>query len=215
MSRPPAVSALLSLVLLSVPALASAKIPERIFCRVPTVLVGSNAGALMPSCAESAAPGAGRSEGFFLCIREASNGPMAFEQITLDLSAAGCRLFGDDRPGMTVDCVAKTIRGFTNPRGEITFAPRFGGVENAALVRIFVEAFPLAEVPARSTDLDADGTTGIADFARVAANLLSGASDPSTDFDPCAGPTSTTTLPDFALFARELLRSTSAAVACP
>ncbi len=69
-------------------------------------------------------------------------------------------------------------------------------------------------IPAHSTDLDANGSTGLCDFTRVASNFLEGGHDPSTDFDPCAGEPGVTSLGDLVVFAGPLLHGGTGAV-CP
>ena len=105
---------------------------------------------------------------------------------------------------------------FTNAEGVAVLRPRFAGSSATADVLVHVDGVILRWLTAASTDVDGDGTTGLADFARFAPALLSGAHDPTLDFDGGTPETAgRVTLADFAIFGRELLRSTTPAIACP
>ncbi len=199
----------------AVPALA--KVPDPRFSRVSTVIVGTTSGASLSSCTSGgyAPPGGNRTDGFYVEVREVNNAPLWFETVTLDFSRTTLHLLADDTPGTTVDCAARTITRITGSDGVAVFRPRFCGQANGADVIVSVDGVWLRELPARSTDVDGDGTTGLMDFARVAGNLLDGSADPATDFDPCtAGSAGKTTLSDFALFAGELLHGARGS-SCP
>jgi hypothetical protein len=196
---------------------AHAKPADPRFSRVSTLVLGTSSGAGLPSCMTggwSSAPET-RVDGFYVEAREVNNGPLWYEPVTLDFSRTTLRLLADDTPGTTVDCVARTITRLTGQDGIAVFQPRFCGHSAGRDVIVSVDGVWLRELPARSTDVDGDGTTGLLDFARVAANVLAGSADPATDFDPCAaGSEGRTTLADLALFARELVRE-ARGTACP
>lgn len=208
MSPRPVLAALaLALVNAGAASPAQAKIPDPRFCTLPTLVLGSTSGAPLPSCSALPSGPATRTTGCRLVLRDINNAPLRGEVVTLDFSATPIRLLADDSPGVTVDCVARTLRGVTDAQGVVVFHPRFCGDSAGGAVQIQADGFVLDEVPARSTDVDGDGTAGIADFARVGRNFLQGTLDPATDFDPCsAGSEGRTTLADFAIFAAELLR---------
>jgi hypothetical protein len=194
-----------------------AKVPDPRFSRVSTVVVGTTSGTSLTTCTSGgyAPPGGNRVDGFYVEVREINNTPLWFETVTLDFSRTSLHLLADDTPGTTVDCAARTITRVTGSDGVAVFRPRFCGQSSGADVIVSVDGVWLRELPARSTDVDADGRTGLMDFARVARNLLDGSDDPATDFDPCsAGSAGKTTLSDFALFAGEMLRD-ARGTACP
>lgn len=193
-----------------------AKVPDPRFSRVSTVVTGTTSGSSLPGCLEGAGVPSTRVDGVHVEARDVNNGPLWYEPVTLDFSRTTLRLLADDTPGTTVDCAARTITRLTGQDGLAVFRPRFCGHADGKAVIVTVDGVWLRELEARSTDVDGDGTTGLADFARVAANFLSGAADPATDFDPCApGSAGITTLGDFVLFAGELLRGSSGSPACP
>ena len=196
---------------------AAAKIAYPPSSDVPPVLVGCPSGAALPSCSDRADAPASSVAGYRVRIVDVSNTPLAFTVVTLDFSQANVRLLGDDRAGTTVDCAAKTISRTTDLDGVAVFAPRFCGSTSGDDVLVHAEGVWLRRVPARSTDVDADGTTGLQDLTRVARNLFGGSTDTSTDFDPCtAGSEGRTTLTDFVLFAAEYLRNSGApTTVCP
>lgn len=58
---------------------------------------------------------------FQVTVRDLANNPIANSQVTLDL--ANCpdiRLCSDAIAGLTIDCVTKTVRAFTDPAGQVT-----------------------------------------------------------------------------------------------
>jgi len=217
MDRRRTILALLAVLCLTVSTTAQAKVPDPRFCRVSTLVLGTSSGAGLPGCMTGGWSGAPttRVDGFYVEAREVNNGPLWYEPVTLDFSRTTLRLLADDTPGTTVDCVARTITRLTGQDGIAVFQPRFCGQSNGRDVVVSVNGVWLRELEARSTDVDGDGATGLMDFSRLAANLLEGSADPATDFDPCAaGSEGRTTLADFALFARELLRE-ARGTACP
>ena len=194
---------------------APAKVPDPRFTRVPAPIVGSVSGAMLPSCSGTGSTAAERIDGFRVETRDVNNSPLWFKPVTLDFSQSTIRLFADDTPGVTVDCAARTVTALTDQHGVVVFRPRFGGSSSGATILVTSDGVELRQIAARSTDVDGDGTTGLADFARVGRNFQDGSADPSTDFDPCApGSEGRTTLSDFAIFARELVRSAQG-TACP
>jgi hypothetical protein len=194
---------------------ATAKVPDPRFSEIPAVIVGSPSGAALPSCGGPFGSKGERVAGFRVLIKEVNNAPLRYEQITLDFSQTSIHLLGDDRPGTTVDCAAHTITRFTDLGGVAVFEPRFCGSCPEAKVLVLADGVLMREIPARSTDVDGNGTTDILDFMRVVRNFQSGGPDPATDFDPCApGSEGRTTLIDFVLFAGEMQRGPRG-TACP
>jgi hypothetical protein len=193
---------------------AFSKVDPR-YSEVAAVISGSPSGAALPSC--GAQPGAtgDRAAGFRVVVRDVNGSPQYARQVTLHFSQTAIVLLGDDRTGTTIDCAARTITRLTDREGVATFTPRFCGHCAEPRVLVSADGVLLREVPARSTDIDGDGTTGLFDFARVGRNFLTGDPDPATDFDPCvAGSEGRTTLVDLAVFAQELLLG-ARGTACP
>lgn len=143
------------------PELVRAAIPSPANCTVPALLVGRPSGA--------------NDTGVEIVVRDLNNSPIPFITVDLDFSGSGLRLYGAQNPGVTLDCSQGTLRVVTDAAGRARISPRFGGcTSGTGSVRIRAEpGVTLAEVPARSTDIDAvEGRAGLADFAAFATAYL-------------------------------------------
>jgi hypothetical protein len=195
-----------------VSAPADGKVPDPRFTRVSTTLVGCPSGEAVPTMVAGGGGPETRVLGFRVEAREVNNAPLSFRQVTLDFSKTSIRLIADDSPDVTVDCVNRRVNMLTGVDGVAVFHPRFCGSTLSPDVVVLVEGVVMRELPAFSIDIDGNGSIGLADFVRFAANFNSGAADPATDFDAS---TPGTTLTDFVIFAREFQRDASGGVACP
>jgi hypothetical protein len=203
-------SVLAALALLAAGSVADAKVAYPPHCESPALLVGSVSGAALPSC--TAGTGAA-CRGMRFVVRDASQVPLSGVTVFLDFSRTAIRLLGDDRPGTVVDCAARTIQRVTDATGTVEFSPRFVGSGEGVVV--LADGATFALLRAVSTDVDGDGTTGVEDFMRVAADYASGAPNPPTDFDPCTpGSGGRTTLTDFTIFVQEYLQRAGSTL-CP
>jgi hypothetical protein len=171
------------------------------FSSISPVVVGNSSGVPMHEAASSRMPA---TNGYTVTVRDVNNAPEFNRIVKLDFSQTTVRLYTVQESGCTVDCVAHTLTGSSGISGTIVFHPRFGGSVNEAMVEVTAAGVVLGEVPARSTDMDAQGgTTGLADFGLFGPLFLAGATDhPEADFDASGGPIG---LSDFAIFAREYL----------
>jgi hypothetical protein len=173
---------------LFLPSAAAAKPPYPGFCTIDPVVFGSPAG----------------DRTYRVLIRDINNAPIAGHVVTLDFSQSALRLYTTQEAGTTLNCANRTLSRFTLGNGMATFHPRFGGACNAADVQVFGEGVLVAQVPARSTDVD--GTNACADlqdFVRFAGPYLEGsAAHPELDFDGSGGNVG---LGDFVLLARDIL----------
>jgi hypothetical protein len=124
---------------------------------------------------------------FLVAPRDVSNAPLSFEEVTLDFSASPVRLYAEQESGTTVDCVRRTLTRYTTIQGVATFHPRFAIGCADASVLVMVNGVWLRHVPARSTDLDGDGTVGVNDVAVFANAFREGSVRPELDFDGSGG----------------------------
>jgi hypothetical protein len=206
------VPALAVLALLALSPAATAKVADPRNCEGPPNLVGSISGAVLPSCAS----GGAACRGTRFVIRDFNNSPIAGGEVVLDFSNTSIRLLGDERPGTTVDCAARTIRRLSDPQGVVVFAPRFVGTSAGADVVVTANHVPIALLRAHSTDLDGNGVTDLWDMTSVVHDYVMQVQGAASDFDPCApGSTGRTTLTDFTIFVQEYLRSAPAGSMCP
>jgi hypothetical protein len=214
MIRRPLPAALILLALLAAPA--SAKVADPRFSRVSTALAGCPSGEALPTRMTGGGVPESRVLGFRVEAREINNAPLPYEEVTLDFSRTSIRLLADDSPGTTVNCVSRTVTMLTDLHGVATFRPRFCGSTATPDVVVHVDGVYLRELPACSTDMDGDGTTGLGDFTRFASSYNAGTVDPATNFDASTPETAGhTTLADFVIFTKEFLRSASGTSACP
>lgn len=187
---------LLVCALLSLPALSAAKVDPR-FSSVDAVVFGDVDG----------------TRTFRVQLRTVDNAP---DQgiVTLDFSGTSVRLETTQEAGTTVDCVARTLSRETPTQGQpgyglAVFHPRFGGASGT--VRVTGDGIRLADVPARSTDVDGDATVGLRDVATFAGPFLDGTPHPELDFD---GSGERVGLGDFALLVQGFLGGAKASY-CP
>ena len=174
-------------------------VPDPANSIVEPVIVGNATGNALGAPGEigtSAVPG------YEVVVRNVINLPEPGALVVLDFSATSIRLFTVQSPGTTVDCARRVLAKATGANGLALFTPRFGGYENANLVRVFADGVFLANVQARSTDIDAlGGRTGLGDLTLFANNFYANPLAPETDFDL----NGTTGLGDLFIFAREFV----------
>jgi hypothetical protein len=109
------------------------------------LLVAAAAMANVPSPANSTAPAYVKMMGtaagtpdpgasFTVVVRDLANNPIANSQVVLDLAnCTDARLCADAIPGLTIDCVTKTVRTFTDGTGSATLMAIGGGTNTGAL----------------------------------------------------------------------------------
>jgi len=187
--------------LFALPALSDAGSPDPRWSVVEPLLVGCPSGNALPGCDRPM----GSVAGFQVLVMGAQVVPLAGRTVTLDFSATSMRLYGDTRPGTTVNCAAATVSRLTDVSGKVTFEPRVGGNAMDGTIVVIAEGITLAAVSGRSTDFDGDGRTDLSDAALLGAHLLGASLDARTDLDGCTAG-SPTSLADFAIFAEEFLR---------
>jgi len=158
---------LLSCILLLVAAPAAAGVPDPGASSVEPVLVGDSNGMQIGN-------------GFVVVVRDVLGAPLG--GVTVQLIFAGTT-----RPYTTQVAPATTvcpyIKGATDATGTVVFRARFGGYANGPAIEVRANGVLLSTVPARSTDLDADGATAAFDFVHFRNNFLNNPAAPETDYN--------------------------------
>jgi hypothetical protein len=187
-------------------AAATAGVPDPIFSAVTPVLVGTPGGdaiVLPPDIYATPGPG------FHVVAHDVGNAPEVGRVVAIDFSSSpSIRMYTSQQPGVTVDCASRQMTGLSGAGGLITFFPRFGGFDNDPThVLISAAGVILGGVPARSTDMDAQGGgVGLADLIRFTPLYLAGSTaNPEADFDGSGGPIG---LADLVIFAHSYLEET-------
>jgi hypothetical protein len=128
----------------------------------PEIVVGNASGAVI-------------GEGTRIEVRNADGAPLPHALVELDFGAApGITLFDTQTEATAVDCAARTISARTDADGVVSIAPRFGGATAEREVVVRAEGLVLGTAAARSTDLDGDGQTGLADLAAFSEAFFAG-----------------------------------------
>lgn len=152
----------------------------------------------------SVLPAPFNARGFQVEVKDALGRPVPGAVVSLDFSrAAGVRLqYQIDT--LSACSSRRLVTKLAGADGKVTFLANFAGYANAADVHVIAEpanealisSVLLRKVSARSPDLDADGTTGLADLAWFGENMSYDPRAPETDFDL----NGVTGLGDFSIF---------------
>ncbi len=103
--------------------------------------------------------------------------------ITLVFVGTGVAPYTAQAGGTTVDCIARTISKVVDSDGRAVFFPRMGGFNDGDAVKVLAGLMLLRYVPARSTDLNADGATDLADAQLFRAGFMANPPAAETDFN--------------------------------
>jgi hypothetical protein len=158
-------------------AVAQAAVPNPPHCTVMTVVVASSSGITFPTADPF------DQVGFQVTVRDINNAPIFGSTVTLDYSAAaGTRIYSGS-PGGTVNCALHSVSRTTDSSGYVKFGVQAGGFNNANVVTVSADGVILANVRARSTDIDAlGGRTDVNDLNLFRLKLFAGA-PPEIDYD--------------------------------
>jgi len=107
---------------------------------------------------------------------------MHLAQATLRMPNSAARFYQSQDPGTTIDCTAGAISQTTD-QGQAVFHARLGGFDNASELEVRVDGVLIKQIPVRSTDLDGDGATGLADLNVFRERYLKDPRAPETDFN--------------------------------
>ena len=187
---------LLAAAVLLVPGVAAAQNPSPYppNCTVDPVIVGDSNGMKIGN-------------GYRVIIRDHRNVPLQGVQVTVNFQQ-GVFPYANQPAPTTTDCALRIIGQFTDVNGLVTFVPRIGGYQNAAVMAIKTDGMFLTQISGRSTDLDANGTTDIGDFSHFRTNYLTNPTAQETDYDQSGA----TDIADFSIFRQVYLNDIAGAV---
>jgi len=171
----------------AVPALAGDSIPYPPDCTVPSALVGNLSGQPV--------------DGGFVVVVRKLGAPIPNAVVQIVFPAAGARPLAVQEAGTSVDCARGTLSRMADATGTAVFHPRFAGSSGASTIDVLANGVRLAQVPARSTDLDGNGAVDLADFQLFAANFLRAPGATETDYDRSGR----TDARDFEIFRRDFI----------
>lgn len=177
---------------LASPSLAA--VPDPVKSTTELTLVGDSNGMLI-------------GDGYRVTVRDINNIPIAASNVQL-IFAGTVRPYTAQVAPAVVAC--PIISKFTDAAGNVMFQARFGGFANAAAVQVRADGVVLAAVRARSTDLNADGTTSGFDLSTFRFNFLNNPAAPETDYNEDG----ITSNPDFNIF-RTVFLNDIPGVPCP
>jgi hypothetical protein len=152
------------------PAVVRANLPDPYYSTVDPVIVAGSSGNPIGT-------------GFRVTLRDIGGTPLGWHEVHLIFTNSGVRPYAAQDSATSVDCTMQTVTKQGDGNGTSTFYLRAGGFTNGGLVEVRGEGILIAKVPARSTDLDADGTTDIRDVALFRDRLLGNRLAPETDFN--------------------------------
>jgi len=138
-------------------------------CSIDPILVGTSSGA-------AEAPG------YRVVIRDIAGNVVAHVSVDLEFPS-GLALYTTQSAGATATCATRTIRMVTDAQGTVVFRARFGGFANAPSIRALGDGMLLGTVPARATDLNADGTTDLRDLNEFRQRFFFDRAAHETDFN--------------------------------
>jgi hypothetical protein len=101
-----------------------------------------------------------------------------------------------------------TISRVGDSSGDFVFYPRLGSFENSAVIEVRASGILLARVLARSTDIDSNGATGLADLELFRVNFFGNPDAQETDYDLSGS----TDLGDLNIFRTEFFSEASGAL---
>lgn len=118
---------------------------------------------------------------FTVEVKDAAGTPLPQAAVTIDFSQAAVRLWNYQRPGVTLNCSAKTLTVQTDDSGRATFLPQFGGYHLASsAVRVLVDGVTLGTVAAVSSDITGESGTNPLDLSRVLSVRYGSCAEAST-----------------------------------
>ena len=158
------------LVLAVFPAAGGASPPDGYMSSADPVIVAGSGGSVIGT-------------GYHVTLRNSGGIPLPGHNVELYFTGSGFGPYAAQDSGTTVDCATRMASRNTDFYGVATFYLRAGGFENGATVQVRGQGVLIATIPARSTDLNADGTTDIQDVARFRENLVGNRRAPETDFN--------------------------------
>jgi len=164
---------------------------------VEPVLVGNSNGTLI-------------GDGFRVTVRDIANIPIGGSLVDLLFAGAVRPYTAQVPPSGSLCPAAPGIRQAANAAGNAVFQARFGGYANAFAIQVRADGVLLSQVMARSTDINADGTTAVGDFNLFRINFLFNPPAMETDYNEDGA----TLVGDFDIFRKVFLNEVPG-IPCP
>jgi len=174
---------------------ASAAVPDPANSTVPPIIVGDSNGAQIGI-------------GYRVVVRDVFGDPVPLSHVQL-IFAGTVRPYTSQPAPAIATCPVIIERNATTV-GIAVFVPRLGGFSNSNTIQVRADGVLLANVMARSTDMNADGSTGIIDFNSFRQRYLTNPAAPETDFDQSG----VTNVADFNIF-RQIYLADVPGTPCP
>lgn len=153
---------------------------------------------------------------FRVVVRDVGDIPLAGRAVSLHFLTSPARPCAEQDSGTMTDCAAGTLWGVSNGQGEVVFHARVAGYDDNEVVEVRSDrsnpdvGVLLGHILVRSTDLDGDGATDLADLYAFRERFLGNPAASETDFNRDG----TTNILDFALLRDEYIRNVRGTV-CP
>src|SRR5262249_26091429 len=155
----------LASILLFVPLAAWASPSDPTKSTIDPILVGNSSGADMGNA-------------FHVVCRDVGNIPQAGQTVTVRFLGTSARPYTHQNTGRTTNCTAETIAGISNGKGQVVFLGRLGGFEDQGIDEVRSNGVLLGHVLVRSTDLDGNGATDLADINAFRERFVGNAAAP-------------------------------------
>ena len=162
-------SGILVFAFLAIATAASADVPDPTQSSAEPILVGNSNGVLIGN-------------GYRVAVRNVVGNPIPGSSVAL-IFAGAARPYSAQVAPATSNCAVPSINKSTDAAGNVTFQPRFGGFANAPAVQVRADGILIRTVPARSTDLNADGATAIGDLGIFRINFIFSPGNLETDYN--------------------------------
>ncbi len=143
--------------------------------------------------------------GFVVKPRDVNGSPDNSWLIEIRFLNTVSRPYSTQMDGSDVDCGSLTISRVVGSTGDAVFYPRIGGFENLEVIEVRADGLLLARVVARSTDIDGNGATGLADLELFRVNFFRNSDAQETDYDLSGS----TDLGDLDIFRKEFFSRAS------
>ena len=178
----------------SILASSAAAVPDPSQCTVPPIIVGDSNGAAIGG-------------GYKVVVRDAFGDPVPVSDVFL-IFLGSTHAYTTQVAPVTTLCPA--IHRLATTVGIAVFTPRFGGFANSNTIEVLADNVLIGTVKARSTDINGDGMTGIADFNLFRTNYLTNPAAQETDYDQ----NGSTNVGDFNIF-RQIYLADIPGTPCP
>jgi len=173
---------LLPALCLGLPSSAAAKIPDPANCEVPDHIV------LVAQGTDGTADPFGT---FTILVRNLAGNPQQSSSVVLYFrDCPDVRICTNQDPGLDVYCEGRSVRGFTDANGRVTFRV-VGGATNAGAspgaiapgIDVYADGVFLKTLSAAALDEDGAGGVDGADFSLFLADYFSGQPFARSDYD--------------------------------